>query len=116
MGLSPLTRIVTNLERHLLSLSNRDFAAHSHPALTDGFHDDVGTEAIVQAQSHGRESDSTRSVAGKEGGKVSKKSSLSRETVSRQIGFIGGLGCDIFTIKKHTYIYNSTYETDHDFR
>ena len=35
MGLSPLTRIVTNLERHLLSLSNRDFAARAHPARTD---------------------------------------------------------------------------------
>ena len=34
MGLSPLTRIVTNLERHLLSLSNRDFAARSLPART----------------------------------------------------------------------------------
>ena len=33
MGLSPLTRIVTNLERHLLSLSNRDFAAHTPPAI-----------------------------------------------------------------------------------
>ena len=35
MGLSPLTRIVTNLERHLLSLSNRDFAAHTHATRAD---------------------------------------------------------------------------------
>ena len=48
MGLSPLTRIVTNLERHLLSLSNRDFAARTHPALADLLQDLVVGEGLAE--------------------------------------------------------------------
>ena len=45
MGLSPLTRSVTViLERHLLSLSNRDFAARAHTTLTDFSEDPVMKE------------------------------------------------------------------------
>lgn len=47
MGLSPLTRIVTNLERHLLSLSNRDFAARTHATGADLFEDAVVGESVT---------------------------------------------------------------------
>ncbi len=52
MGLSPLTRIVTNLERHLLSLSNRDFAARSHPALANGLENLVVGEFVTRLERH----------------------------------------------------------------
>jgi len=42
VGLSPLTRSVTViLERHLLSLSNRDFAARTHAAASELFENRV---------------------------------------------------------------------------
>jgi hypothetical protein len=46
VGFSPLTRSVTIiLERHLLSLSNRDFAARAHTAGAKERDDFVGAEA-----------------------------------------------------------------------
>ena len=54
MGLSPLTRIVTNLERHLLSLSNRDFAARAHPAFAEELEDFVMGELVTGFERHDR--------------------------------------------------------------
>ena len=53
MGLAPLTRIVTNLERHLLSLSNRDFAARTHPARTNTGENLIRTETRTRLEGHG---------------------------------------------------------------
>ena len=52
MGLAPLTRIVTNLERHLLSLSNRDFAARPHAALAERAENAVGIQTGVGGKQH----------------------------------------------------------------
>jgi len=64
VGLSPLTKIVTNPERHLLSLSNRDFAAHTHPAFADGFEDLVVGEFVTSFEGQGVEDDTTVMVRG----------------------------------------------------
>ncbi len=55
---------MTNLERHLLSLSNRDFAARTHPAFTNRSEDLEMAELRAGSQRHGLDGDSIDSGNG----------------------------------------------------